>query len=120
MNKVGFGFLRLPQIDTPAGKRIDYETLNPLIDRFLELGGTYFDTAYTYLDGQSEEAIREALVKRHPRDAYRIANKLPTWMLKSHDDCLRYYNEQLARCGVMVFSPASGCSLLMHTFISVR
>ena len=53
---IGFGFLRLPQME---GK-VDYDAGCALVDRFLELGGQYFDTAYTYLEGQSEEAIRRA------------------------------------------------------------
>ena len=54
---IGFGFLRLPQME---GK-VDYDAGCALVDRFLELGGQYFDTAYTYLEGQSEEAIRRCL-----------------------------------------------------------
>lgn len=103
MNKLGFGFLRLPQKDVDDKKVIDYETLNKLVDRFLELGGKYFDTAYTYLDGESEVALRESLVKRYPRNSYLIADKLPTWMIKSYDDCEKYFQEQLERCGVERF-----------------
>ena len=48
MNKTGFGFLRLPRTDASDDSSIHYELLNAMVDRFLELGGTYFDTAYTY------------------------------------------------------------------------
>lgn len=41
MNKMGFGFLRLPKI----GEEIDYAQLNQMTDAFLAAGGTYFDTA---------------------------------------------------------------------------
>ncbi|MEY8396638.1 aldo/keto reductase [Lachnospiraceae bacterium 45-P1] len=77
MNKMGFGFLRLPQTDDGA---INGALLNQMVDAFLERGGVYFDTAYTYLNGQSETALREALVKRHPRERFQIADKLPSWM----------------------------------------
>lgn len=66
MNQLGFGFLRLPK----DGEDIDYPLLNEMVDAFLSHGGTYFDTAYTYLDGKSEAAIRESLVKRHPRESF--------------------------------------------------
>ena len=54
MNKLGFGFLRLPV--TPAGE-IDLSLLDQMTDVFLAHGQNYFDTAYTYLDGKSEWAI---------------------------------------------------------------
>lgn len=49
MNKLGFGFLRLPV--TPAGE-IDLSLLDQMTDVFLAHGQNYFDTAYTYLDGK--------------------------------------------------------------------
>ena len=55
------------------------------MDVFLEAGGTYFDTAYVYDDGRSEEAIREALVKRYPRESYTLCTKLCAW-LQCHDE----------------------------------
>lgn len=100
MNKTGFGFLRLPRTEDNG---IDYDLLNPMVDRFLELGGTYFDTAYTYLDGLSEEAIHKAVVERHPRDSFVIADKLPGYMVKSYDECQTYFEESLHRCGVDYF-----------------
>lgn len=103
MNKTGFGFLRLPLRDPADETSIDYEALFPLVDRFLELGGTYFDTAYTYLGEKSEEALRKALVERHPRDAFRIADKLPGWRVKRHEECEVYFDTQLRRCGVDYF-----------------
>ena len=58
MNKTGFGYLRLPQLETEAGKVVDLDAVNALTDEFLALGGNYFDTAYTYLEGRSEDALR--------------------------------------------------------------
>jgi len=97
VNKTGFGFLRLPRT---AEEAIDYEILNPMVDQFLALGGTYFDTAYTYLKGLSEEAIRKAVVERHSRERFRLANKLPGYMAKTYEDCQALFEEQLRRCGV--------------------
>lgn len=97
MNKMGFGFLRLPQT---GGGAIDSALLNRMVDAFLERGGVYFDTAYTYLGGRSETALRDALVKRYPRERFQIADKLPSWMVRSPQDCRRYFDEQQKRCGV--------------------
>ncbi len=97
MNKLGFGFLRLP---LKEDRSIDDPLLAQMVDTFLALGGTYFDTAYTYLEGRSEEALRKALVQRHPRHSYRLADKLPGWLVSAPEDCERYFQEQLNRCGV--------------------
>ena len=55
--KLGFGLMRLPMKDGA----IDVEATKLMVDRFLEAGGTYFDTAFAYPG--SEEAIRQALVE---------------------------------------------------------
>lgn len=99
MNKLGFGFLRLPF----TGENVDYQLLNQMVDTFLEKGGRYFDTAYTYLSGKSEEAIRKSVVERHHRESFLLADKLPGYMVKSKEDCTRYFEEQLKRCGVDYF-----------------
>lgn len=100
MNKTGFGFLRIPKKEDET---IDYEVLNPMVDLFLEQGGTYFDTAYTYLNGLSEEALRLSLVERYPRESFLIADKLPGYKAKTHEQCWDFFNEQLQRCGVTFF-----------------
>lgn len=103
MNKLGFGFLRLPRLDPADENSVDIEQTKVLVDRFVALGGRYFDTAYTYMNGGSEAAIRKAVVERYPREAYELADKLPSWKLKSREDCERYFKEELERCGVTYF-----------------
>lgn len=100
MNKLGFGFLRLPQTGTNG---IDWPLLEAMVDEFLASGGKYFDTAYTYLDGMSEAALKRAVVERHPRANFQIADKLPGWKVKRQSDCQKYFSEQLDRCGVDYF-----------------
>ncbi len=67
IKKLGFGLMRLPQ-KSANGADIDMEEFKEMVDLFLGRGFTYFDTSYVYHNGASETAIREALVKRHPRD----------------------------------------------------
>lgn len=100
MNKLGFGFLRLPQ---NKDGQINWPLLNDMVDEFLARGGSYFDTAFTYLDGRSEAAIKRAVVERHPRNTFRIADKLPSWKVEHRKDCERYFKEQCERCGVTYF-----------------
>ena len=101
--KLGFGFMRLPvkSQDDPAS--IDMDILNQMVDTFLERGFTYFDTAYMYHAFKSEIALREALVKRHDRNSFTVATKMPTMFLKTKEDQERIFNEQLEKCGVEYF-----------------
>ena len=103
MKKLGFGLMRLPVTDPENGASIDMEKLRDMVDLFLERGYTYFDTAYMYHDHQSEIAIREALVKRYPRDSFTLTTKLPTMMLKEPGEQERIFEEQRQKCGVEFF-----------------
>lgn len=71
--KLGFGLMRLPKL---ADGSIDVPQTAAMADRFLAAGGTYFDTAYVYDGGKSEEAFKSAVADRYPREAYTIATKL--------------------------------------------
>ena len=77
MKKLGFGCMRLPVLDPGDVTTIDMPQFEKMVDTFLERGFTYFDTAYVYHSVTSEKAVREALVKRHPRDSFTLATKLP-------------------------------------------
>lgn len=100
---LGFGCMRLPvlQKDDPAS--FDYAEIERLFDAFLEKGFTYFDTAYTYHGYHGEEAVRRALVERYPRDAFRLATKLPLRDFTDGEDMERIFAEQMEHCGVEYF-----------------
>lgn len=49
-----------------------------MVDMFLEAGFTYFDTAWAYPG--SENAIRQALVERYPREKFQLATKNAAWI----------------------------------------
>ncbi|MBQ7113326.1 MAG: aldo/keto reductase [Clostridia bacterium] len=99
INKLGFGFLRLPKI----GEEYDWDTLCKMTDLYLEQGGTFFDTCYTYLSGNSEYGIKKCLTERHPRHSYRLSDKLPGYRCTCYADAQRFFDESLARCGVDYF-----------------
>ena len=80
--KLGFGLMRLPKL--PSGK-IDIAQVSEMVDRFIAAGGTYFDTAFVYDNGESEAAARKALVERYPRESYTLCTKLCAWM-QCHDE----------------------------------
>ncbi|WP_196592401.1 aldo/keto reductase [Pectinatus frisingensis] len=101
--KLGFGFMRLPLKNQNDPTSFDMSQIEKMVDLFLKKGFTYFDTAWMYHAFQSETAVREALVKRHSRNSFTLATKLPTMMLKTPDDQERIFNDQLNKCGVEYF-----------------
>ena len=102
MSQLGFGLMRLPVVNGQFDK-VDHDTLDALVDRFLASGCTYFDTAWFYHDGQSEAAVRECLAKRHPRDSFLLADKMPLALVEDETDLERFFEKQLCRCGVDYF-----------------
>jgi len=103
MRKLGFGVMRLPLTNPEDGKSIDMPLFEKMVDRFMEEGFTYYDTAYFYHNGMSEIALREALVKRYPRDSFTITDKMPMYSIKEASQLDEIFNEQLERCGVEYF-----------------
>lgn len=106
--RFGLGTLRLPLKDPNDQKSIDYDEFCAMVDKFLAHGFTYFDTSYIYHDNTSEIALRECLVKRHPRDSFLLSDKLPikfmdVKFLKAREDMERMLNHQLEKCGVDFF-----------------
>lgn len=99
---LGFGCMRLPVLNGDQTD-FDYPAIEALFDAFIERGFIYFDTAYTYHGYHAEEAVRRALVERHPRDAFELATKLPLRDFKDADDMERIFEEQLGHCGVEHF-----------------
>ena len=94
---LGFGLMRLPQ----AGEAIDVAQTARMVDAFLAAGFTYFDTAYVY--NGSEDAARQALVERHPRDSYTLATKLNARVAKDAADARSELDQSLARTGACYF-----------------
>ena len=103
MKKLGLGMMRLPLIDKDDSKSVDLPTVCKMVDTFLEQGFTYFDTAYMYHGYTSELVVKEALVKRHPRESFVLASKLPSMSLREEGDQERIFAEQLEKCGVDYF-----------------
>ncbi|MCF0135033.1 MAG: aldo/keto reductase [Lachnospiraceae bacterium] len=93
IKKLGFGFMRLPEKEGV----VDLELTNRMVDRFMEAGYTYFDTAYVYGDGISENAIRDAVVKRYPREKFQLADKMPMGKVNASEDYETLFNTSLAR-----------------------
>lgn len=78
---LGLGCMRFPRTDNDE---IDMERVCNMVDECMERGVNYYDTAYVYgPDGESENAVRKALVERYPRESFMLADKLPSWVVES-------------------------------------
>ncbi len=106
MKNFGFGLMRLPMV----GEEVDLPQVIKMVDRFMEAGFTYFDTAHPYINGKSETAIREALVKRYPRESFVLADKLSNSTFEKEEDIRKVFEEELEACGVEYFD-----YFLMHS-----
>ena len=99
--KLGFGLMRLPK--NPDGT-IDIPQVTRMADAFLEAGGTYFDTAYVYDDGESEAAFKAAVADRYPRERYTVATKLNAWLGSPDEQAAkRQFETSLQRTGAGYF-----------------
>ena len=98
IKKLGFGLMRLPQKD---GK-IDVEQTKIMVDHFLKAGFTYFDTAWAYAG--SEDAIRQALVERYPRESFQLATKNAAWInCKTREEAISQFDTSLKQTGAGYF-----------------
>jgi len=86
----GMGLMRLPRSEQGD---IDYNTAGDMVEAALAGGVNYFDTAWPYHGGQSQEFARDALKAHYGR--IHLATKLPTWFVNKADDLDYYLDEQL-------------------------
>ncbi|MDR3278893.1 MAG: aldo/keto reductase [Synergistaceae bacterium] len=101
ISTLGFGLMRLP-LKSSSSRDIDFEMGRRMVDRAIEAGVNYFDTAWIYHEGASELFAGEAM-SRHPRGSYHLATKMPVWELASRGDMERVFSEQLRKCRVDCF-----------------
>lgn len=97
--QLGFGCMRLPMKED----QVDEGEFKRMVDAFLTAGFNYFDTAHGYLNGKSEIAIRECLVKRYPRCSYLLTDKLTETYFNRQEDIRPFFESQLKACGVEYF-----------------
>ena len=100
IGKLGFGLMRLPKKE--GSEEFDLDQIKQMVDAFLEAGFTYFDTAWAYPG--SEDAIRQALVERYPRDRFQLATKNAAWInCKTREDAIAQFETSLKQTGAGYF-----------------
>ncbi|MDR0732180.1 MAG: aldo/keto reductase [Treponema sp.] len=107
---LGFGLMRLPVTGSDKSK-IDYSVAGSMVDRAIEGGINYFDTAYVYHERKSEIFAGDVLSK-YKRESYYLATKMPTWdAVPSAADVPRVFEKQLKKCKTDYFD-----FYLVHSF----
>ena len=86
LSRLGFGTMRLPLLE-PNG-RIDESKAMEMVEYAYAKGINYYDTAYFYHSGKSQEFICKAL-SQFPRDSWYMANKFPGNMLSANNGVLK-------------------------------
>ncbi|MGN0505335.1 MAG: aldo/keto reductase [Lachnospiraceae bacterium] len=90
---LGFGCMRFPTTKEGA---IDEVRAEQMLEEAIAAGVNYIDTAYPYHDGKSEPFVGKAL-KKYDRASFFLATKLPVWLVKTKEDAVRLFEEQLTR-----------------------
>lgn len=103
MAKLGMGMMRLPLLEENNFTSIDYEQVNQMVDAYMDAGFNHFDTAYIYHDGIGEAAFKKCVVERYPRESFKIATKLPLFVITEESQLEPLFEEQLKNCGVEYF-----------------
>ena len=90
---LGFGCMRFPILENGE---INEDEAEKMLDKAIENGVNYIDTAYPYHNGASEPFVGRVLEK-YPRNSYYLATKLPMWKVEKREDVSEIFEEQLQR-----------------------
>ncbi len=101
--KLGFGLMRMPQLDPKDAAKVDVNQVCKMVDMFIENGFTYFDTAWMYNGFASESVAKKALVDRHDRDSFTLSTKLHCGFFDSEAEREKYFETQLTNTGAGYF-----------------
>ena len=100
MSKLGMGLMRLPLMDENDQTSIDYEEVNKMVDAYMDAGFNHFDTAYIYHETFGEKEFKKSVVERYPRESFKIATKLPLFVITEESQLEPIFAQQLENCGV--------------------
>lgn len=95
VSAIGFGCMRLPEIEKDGKWSIDQEKVNEMLSYAHGRGINYFDTAPYYCHSNSEAAVGEAV--KSFRDEIYLSTKLPGGDLKKADDFWKFLEQSLTR-----------------------
>jgi len=97
ISQLGFGAMRLPTQGEGWTAPIDVKATEEMILYAYENGVNYYDSAYVYHGGKSEEVIGDIFKRNNIRDKINIATKLPTMPDFISADYNKLFEEQIRR-----------------------
>ena len=101
LSALGMGAMRLP-VMAGDDSAIDEAATAEMVAYAMERGINYFDTAWGYHGGHSEEVMGRVL-SRYPRESFYLATKFPGYDLSNMDQVEAIFEKQLKKCGVEYF-----------------
>ena len=101
LSNLGMGAMRLPVLDG-QDSHVDEAAVCEMVDRAMDQGINYYDTAWGYHGGNSELAMGRAL-RRHPRERFYLADKFPGYDLSNMGRVEEIFEAQLKKCQVEYF-----------------
>ena len=101
LSALGFGTMRLPTIGGVYSK-VDEKAAAEMFDYAIQHGVNYFDTAWGYHDGESENTDGKILSK-YPRESFYLASKFPGYDLSNFGRVEEIFEKQLKKCRVDYF-----------------
>lgn len=101
LSALGMGAMRLP-VMAGDDSAIDEAATAEMVAYAMEKGINYFDTAWGYHGGHSEEVMGKVL-GRYPRESFYLATKFPGYDLSNMDQVKEIFERQLKKCGVEYF-----------------
>ena len=101
LSALGMGCMRLPVVNGDDAA-VDQAAVEKMVALAMERGVNYYDTAWGYHAGHSEEAIGRALAA-YPREQFCLADKFPGYDLSNMGKVQEIFEAQLKKCQVSYF-----------------
>ena len=101
LSALGFGAMRLPVIDGDDA-RVDEPAAVRMVEKAMQGGINYYDTAWGYHGENSESVMGKALAK-YPRESFYVATKFPGYDPSNWDKVEEIFEKQLEKLGVSYF-----------------
>lgn len=93
ISALGFGCMRLPEIEKNGEWFVDEELAIPMLQQAVQLGVNYFDTGFYYCHHNSEKTVGKAL--KACREQVMLSTKLPMGWAKGPGDMRRGLEKSL-------------------------